>query len=87
MNLFFPDGIGINAIVDFGKATADVPAQLFLLFVFKALEFFDEIEFKLYRNPGGKLKGNIFVSISASVATCLGDNSNSIGFFYPLLRC
>ena len=74
----------MNAVVYFGKVTADVPSQLFLLFVFQALEFFDEIKFKLYRNPGGKLKSNIFVSISASIAACLGDNSNSIGFFYPL---
>jgi len=83
-NQVFLDSIGMNTVVDLGKVPADIPAELLSFFIFKSLEFFYQIKFKLYRNPGGKLKSNIFMGISTPVTSRLGNNPNGVGFFYPL---
>jgi len=43
----FSDGIGVNAVVDFGKIATNIPTKLFLFLFFKALKLFDEIELEL----------------------------------------
>ncbi|MGP1667104.1 MAG: hypothetical protein ACTS5I_14615, partial [Rhodanobacter sp.] len=45
------DGIGMQPIVDFGQVAADVPAQLFALGLFQALELFDEVNFEFRTDP------------------------------------
>lgn len=52
----FLDGIGMDTVINFCQVAPDVPAKLFSLFVFQPLKFFDEIEFKLWRNPGGEIQ-------------------------------
>ena len=37
------DGVGMDAVIDFGQVTANIPAQLLALSFFQALELFDEV--------------------------------------------
>ena len=77
------DGIGVDAVVDLGEITADVPAQLFPFLVFKALKLFDEVNFEFGADPHVKLKGNVLVSVGAAVAPSLGHQTNGIGLRHP----
>ena len=62
------DGIGMNPVVDFGQIAPDIPAELLALFVLEPLELFDEIELEFRRYPRCKFKGDILMSIRASIA-------------------
>ena len=66
------DGIGVDAVVDFGQVAADVPTQLLVFGLFQALEFLDEVELEFDRHPGGELEGDVFVGESTAVPARLG---------------
>lgn len=61
------DDISMDAVVYPGEVSANVPARLFLIFVFEALELFDEKELELHRNPHAKFKGNLLVRVCAAI--------------------
>lgn len=50
------DGIGMDAIVDFRQFPLCVPAYLRLFLLFQPLVLLDQIQFKFYGNPAGKLE-------------------------------
>ena len=64
------DGIGVYPVVDFAQAAGEVPLQVAALdfFIFEPLKLFDQEEFEFGRYPGGKLKGDVFVGIGATIA-------------------
>jgi hypothetical protein len=45
------DGVGVDAVVDTGEVAADVPPERLALLLLEALEFLDEVEFELDRDP------------------------------------
>ena len=45
------NGVGMDAIVDLGEVSLDVPAESLSLFFLEALEFLDEIELELDYRP------------------------------------
>jgi hypothetical protein len=75
----------MNAIVDFGKVSFDVPAERFALFFFEPLKFLDQIELKFDGDPRGELKGDVLMSVCAAIAPGLGDYADGVGFLDPLL--
>ena len=52
--------------------------------VLEALEFLDEVELELDRDPRGEFEGNIFLGEGAAVAARAGGNSYGSSFFEPL---
>lgn len=64
------DCVGVYPVVDFAQATGEVPFQTAALdfFVFEPLKFLDQEELEFCRYPGGKFKGDVFMSIGAAVA-------------------
>ena len=68
-NQILLDGIRMDAVVDLGQISLDVPAKLFHLLGLEPLKFLDQIQLEFNRNPGGKLKGDLFVCISATLST------------------
>jgi hypothetical protein len=75
----------MDAVVDLRQVAFDVPAKLSVLILFKALELFNQIEFKLNGYPRSKFKGNILVGIGAAVAACLRNDADGVGLRDPLL--
>lgn len=69
----------MNAVADFGQVAANVAPQLAALYVSKALELFDEINFELGAILNAKLKGNVLMCIGAATSACFGDQAESIG--------
>ena len=63
------DSICMDAVIDLGQISLDVPAKLFHFLGLEPLKFLDQIQLEFNRNPGGKLKGDLFVCISATVST------------------
>ena len=63
------DGIGVDAVVELGQSAVEIPGEgeATVLIVLEALEFLDEVEFELRRNPGSEFKGNIPVGVSAAI--------------------
>ena len=69
-NIVF-DRIRMYPIIDFCKLAFDGPIKLLLLFRFQSLEFFDDIQIDLRRDPRSKLQRDVFVRVSAAVIfTC-----------------
>ena len=66
------DGVGVDAVVDPGEVAADVPTERLTLLLLEALEFLDEVEFELDRDPRGELESDVEVRIGASVASGFG---------------
>ncbi len=79
------NGVGVDAVVDFGEVAADIPAEGLALGFLEALELFDEVGLELDRDPRGKLQGNVQVGIGAAVAPGLGLDADSAGALGPLL--
>lgn len=44
-------GVGMDAVVDLGQVSLHIPTKLFLLQLLHALEFLDQVEFELDRDP------------------------------------
>src|SRR5579859_1865392 len=80
------DGIGMDAVVDFGEVATDVPAELLTLDILQALELFDQIKLKFDRYPGGEFKGNVFVGVGAAITAGFGDDAGRTGLLDPLTR-
>ncbi len=80
------DGVGMDAVVDLGEGALEVPAELeaVVFVVLEALELLDEVELELGAEPGAEFKGNVLVSIGASVAACTGNESSGPGQVDPL---
>ena len=80
------DGIGVEAVVEFGKGTIQIPGkrQATIFILLEALEFLDEVEFELDRDPGGKLKSDVLVCVGAAVTAGLGDQTAGNGGIYSL---
>lgn len=74
----------MNVIVDSGQVSLYVPAKLSLFCFLQALKLFDEIELEFSGYPGCKLKGDIFMGISSTITTGLGNYTNGIGAGYPV---
>ena len=66
----FFDGIGVDAVIDLGEGALEVPVKLeaVVFVVLEALEFLDEVELELNRDPRGELEGDVLVGKSAAVA-------------------
>ena len=79
------DGVGVDAVVDFGKVAANVPAQRFSLIFLEALELFDEVELELYRHPGCELEGDVLMGVGAAVSSGDCPQADGTGFVHPLL--
>ena len=79
------DGVGVDAVVDPGEVAADVPTERLALLLLEALEFLDEVEFELDRDPRGELEGDVEVRIGASVASGFGLDADGAGALDPLL--
>ncbi len=79
--------VGVDAIIDLGEISLDIPAQSFSLLFFEALKFLDEIQLEFDRNPGGEFEGNVFVRVGAAITTGCGGDANGGGFFDLLLGC
>src|SRR3989344_2102214 len=83
------DGVGVDAVVELGKGTVQVPGerQAAVFILLEALELLDQVELELDRYPGGEFEGDVLVSIGAAVTSRLGDQSDGIGNIYPLSWC
>jgi len=84
----FLDGIGVDAIVDFGQCALEVPFQRrsACFFVLEALEFLDEVQLELWAEPRAELERNVFVGIGATTAPCFGIDANGAGGLDPFFR-
>ncbi|MFA7567564.1 MAG: hypothetical protein WCY01_11095, partial [Alkalispirochaeta sp.] len=82
------DSIGVDTVVDLGKGAVEIPGKgETAVFVFlKALEFFDEVDFELYRHPRGKLEGDIDVDVSTAVTPSFGSYTHGSRLLNPLFR-
>ena len=82
------DGIGVDAVVQLGKGAVEVPSEgEALVFIFlEALEFLDEVELELDRDPRGELESDVAVRISSPVAPRLRLDADGPGALDPLLR-
>ena len=80
------DGIGVDTIVKFGKSAIQIPGkrQAMIFILFEPLKFFDKVELKFNRYPGGKLKSDILVCVCTAITARLGDEAAGIGSIYPL---
>ena len=58
------DGVGVDAGVDLGEGALKVPIELqaVVFVVLEALEFLDEVELELDRDPGGEFESNVIES-------------------------
>jgi hypothetical protein len=76
----------VDAVVDLGEGALEVPIELeaVVFLVLEALEFLDEVELELDRDPGGEFEGDVLVGVSAAVAPCLGDQADGTGALVPL---
>jgi len=81
------DSIGVDTVVDLGKGAVEIPGKgETAVFVFlKALEFFDEVDFELGANPHPELKGDVVMSVGATIASRSGAETNGIGLLHPFL--
>ena len=64
------DRVGVDAVVAPGERAIEVPREgKAAVFVFlETLEFLDEIELELDRDPRGELEGDVLVGIRSAVA-------------------
>ena len=53
----------MDAVIDLGQISLDVPAKLFHFLGLESFKFFDQIDFELRADPHAELKGNVFVGI------------------------
>ena len=53
----------MDAVVDLGEGALEIPAELeaVVFLVFEPLEFLDEVEFELNRDPGSEFESNVLV--------------------------
>jgi hypothetical protein len=60
----------VDAAIDLGQDALEIQAEFeaVVFFVFKVLEFLDEVELEFNGDPGGELEGNVLVGVSAAVA-------------------
>jgi hypothetical protein len=65
----------------------DIPIELQVVafLVLELLEYLDEVEFELDRDPGRELDGDVLVGGGASVVPSLGDYVGGTGALVPLL--
>ena len=80
------DGIRVDAVVDAGEVAADVPTEGLTLGLLEALEFLDEVELELDRNPRGELERNVGMGVGAAVAPGFGLDADGARALDPLLR-
>lgn len=45
------DGISMDPLIDLCQVAPDIPAELFFLIILEPLEFLDQVEFELNRDP------------------------------------
>ena len=83
-NQIFLDGVRMDAVVDLGQVSLNVPAKLFHFLGLKSLKLFDQIDFELRANPHAKLKGDVLVGVCAAISSSLCPQSNRTSFFDPL---
>jgi hypothetical protein len=83
--MFF-NGVGVDAIVEFGERAVKVPCQgQAVTFVFfKSTEFFKKIKFKFGADPRAEFERNIRMGIGAAIASRRGTEANGVGLFYPI---
>jgi len=62
----------MNPVIYFCQIPVNIPAELLAFFVLKSLELFDKVQLEFYRNPGGKLKGNVLVGVSSPISSGFG---------------
>jgi hypothetical protein len=81
------DGVGVDAVVELGQGAVEVPGQrqAAALVFLEALEFLDEVELELDRNPGSELEGDVLVGVGAAVAASARREAYRSGFFDPPL--
>jgi len=60
------DGVGVDAVVYLGEVAADVPAEGLALGFLQTLEFLDEVELELDRDPRGELQGDVEMRVGAA---------------------
>ena len=82
------NGIGMDAVIEFGQGAIEVPGkrEALILVLLEALELLDEIKFELNRNPGSEFEGDVFMCVSAAVTARLGYQPNGMSSSYPLPR-
>jgi hypothetical protein len=59
----------LDPLINLCQIAPDIPAELFVLFIFEPLEFLDEIKFEFHRDPGGEFVCDIPVSIGTTITT------------------
>lgn len=80
------DSICMDAVIDLGQISLDVPAKLFHFLGLEPLKLLDQIQFEFDRDPRGKLEGNLLVSVGSAIAASFGDDADSPGLLHPFLR-
>ena len=60
----FLGGVGMNAVVELGKGAVEIPrkGEAAVLVFLEPLEFLDEVELELDRDPGGEFESNVIES-------------------------
>lgn len=82
------DGIGVDAVIEFGKLAVKVPVErkARVLVGFQSFVVFDNVELEFRRNPTGEFKRNVGMRKNAApVASRLGYDAYSTQMFIPFL--